>query len=54
MGKKFKRLNLNLRNGSEMRIGLIDGSTENWLTSSMEVGSLAELKEISGIQTDIF
>jgi len=35
-------------------IGLIEGTTENWATTSMEVQSLAELKARSGIETDLF
>ena len=35
-------------------IGLVKGTTENWCTSKMEVHSLAELKEKSGIDTSIF
>jgi hypothetical protein len=35
-------------------IGLIEGTTENWSTTKMEVRSLAELKARSGIETDLF
>ena len=35
-------------------IGLIEGTTENWSTTKMEVHSLAELKARSGIDTDLF
>jgi hypothetical protein len=35
-------------------IGLMEGSTENWSTTKMEVQSLAELKARSGIETDLF
>ena len=35
-------------------IGLMDGTTENWSTTKMEVQSLAELKARSGIETDLF
>ena len=35
-------------------VGLIEGTTENWSTSAMEVHSLGELKRRSGIKTDIF
>ena len=35
-------------------IGLMEGTTENWSTSKMEVQSLAELKARSGIETDLF
>ena len=53
-GKEVQETESSPKKWLKTKIGLIDGSTENWLTSSMEVGSLAELKEISGIQTDIF
>ena len=35
-------------------IGLMEGTTENWSTTKMEVQSLAELKVRSGIETDLF
>jgi hypothetical protein len=35
-------------------IGVMEGTTENWATTSMEVNSLAELKARSGIETDLF
>jgi hypothetical protein len=35
-------------------IGLMEGTTENWSTTKMEVQSLAELKERSGLETDLF
>ena len=35
-------------------IGLVKDKKENWYTSKMEVHSLAELKEKSGIETSIF
>ncbi len=35
-------------------IGLMEGTTENWSTTKMEIQSLAELKARSGIETDLF
>ena len=35
-------------------IGLVPDKQENWYTSNLEVHSLAELKEKSGIETSIF
>jgi len=35
-------------------IGVMEGTTENWATTSMEIQSLAELKAKSGIETDLF
>ena len=36
------------------KVGLVPDKQENWYTSKMEVHSLAELKEKSGIATSIF
>lgn len=36
------------------KVGLIQGTTENWFTNTMEVKTLAELKAKSGIATDLF
>ena len=35
-------------------IGTVEGTTENWATSRMEVRSLADLKARSGVETDLF
>ena len=35
-------------------VGLIKDKKEDWSTKSLEVNSLAELKEKSGIETSIF
>ena len=35
-------------------IGTVKGTTENWVTSVMEVRSLADLKARSGVETDLF
>ena len=35
-------------------VGLVPHTKENWYTSKMEVHSLAELKDKSGIETSIF
>jgi len=45
--KKFKKW-------LKQEIGLVPDKQENWYTSKMEVHSLAELKEKSGIETSIF
>ena len=45
--KKFKKW-------LKQEIGLVPDKQENWYTSKMEVHSLAELKERSGIETSIF
>ena len=43
-----------LKDWLKKEIGTIKGTTENWVTSVMEVRSLAELKAKSGIETDLF
>jgi len=43
-----------LKRWLKKEIGAIEGTTENWMTSAMEVRSLAELKARSGIDTDLF
>ena len=43
-----------LKRWLKKEIGAIEGTTENWMTSAMEVRSLAELKARSGIETDLF
>jgi len=43
-----------LKRWLKKEIGLVPDKTENWYTSKMEVHSLAELKEKSGIETSIF
>ena len=35
-------------------IGVMKGTRENWNTAKLEVKSLAELKKVSGISTDLF
>jgi hypothetical protein len=36
------------------KVGAIPGTSENWSTTSVEVRSLAELKRISEVETDLF
>ena len=43
-----------LKNWLKKEVGVIPHRTENWYTSKMEVNSLAELKEKSGIDTPLF
>ena len=45
--KKFKKW---LRK----EVGLVPGTHENWFTARLEVNSLAELKAVSGVETDLF
>jgi len=53
-GKKVQEIEAIFKKWLKKEIGLIKGTTENWSTTSMEVQSLAELKERSGIETDLF
>lgn len=43
-----------LKDWLKTEIGTVQGTTENWETSRMEVRSLADLKARSGIETDLF
>ena len=42
------------KNWLKKEIGTVKGTTENWVTSVMEVRSLADLKARSGVETDLF
>ena len=53
-GKKVQETEALFKKWLKKEIGLMEGTTENWSTTSMEVQSLAELKERSGIETDLF
>ena len=43
-----------LKQWLKKEIGLVAGTTENWYTKDLQVTSLEDLKEISGINTSIF
>ena len=43
-----------LKDWLKKEIGTVKGTTENWVTSAMEVRSLADLKARSGVETDLF
>tara|TARA_B100001250_G_C19654468_1_gene724193 strand:+ start:547 stop:732 length:186 start_codon:yes stop_codon:yes gene_type:complete len=53
-GQEVLETEVKLKTWLKKEVGLIPGSTENWYTSKMEVHSLSELKEKSGIETSIF
>jgi hypothetical protein len=53
-GKKVWETEAALKKWLKKNIGVMEGTTENWSTTSMEVQSLAELKTKSGIETDLF
>ena len=54
LGQKVLDIEKAFKKWLKKEIGLMDGTTENWSTSKMEVHSLAELKARSGIETDLF
>ena len=53
-GDQIFEIEKKLKQWLKKEIGVVDGTTENWFISKMEVHSLAELKENSGIETSIF
>jgi hypothetical protein len=53
-GKKVQEIEALFKKWLKKEIGLMEGTTENWSTTKMEVQSLAELKARSGIETDLF
>ena len=54
LGQKVLDTETAFKKWLKKEIGLMDGTTENWSTSKVEVQSLAELKARSGIETDLF
>lgn len=53
-GKLVYETEIRFKKWLRKEIGLIKGTTENWVTTSMEVQTLSELKKRSGIQTELF
>ena len=53
-GNMVFQIEKKLKKWLKIEVGVVKGTTENWYTSKMEVHSLAELKEKSGIETSIF
>ena len=53
-GYEVQEIEQKLKQWLKKEIGLVPDKQENWYTSKMEVHSLAELKEKSGIETSIF
>ena len=53
-GQKVLDAEKALKKWLKEKVGLIEGTTENWSTATLEVQSLAELKTKSGIKTDLF
>jgi hypothetical protein len=52
-GKEVLKLETAFKKWLKNEIGVIEGTTENWSTFSMKVSSFAELKERSGIYSDL-
>ena len=53
-GNEVHTTEVKLKKWIKKEVGLVPHKTENWYTSNLEVHSLAELKEKSGIETSIF
>jgi hypothetical protein len=53
-GKRVWETEAVLKKWLKKNIGVMEGTAENWATTSMEVHSLAELKAKSGIETGLF
>ena len=54
MVMRYKKTERKLKKWLKKEIGVVPDKTENWYISQMEVHSLSELKEKSGIKTSIF
>ena len=54
IGRSVLSVETALKRWLRAEIGVVEGTEENWMTSAMEVRSLAELKTRSGIETDLF
>ena len=53
-GKTVLKAEVSLKRWLKDCIGVIEGTTENWSTATLEVNSLAEIKKRSKIKTDLF
>ena len=53
-GQLVLDLETELKKWLKEKIGTLEGTKENWFTNKMEVNSLAELKDKSGIDNPIF
>jgi hypothetical protein len=53
-GDQVLDLEKKLKKWLRKEVGLVPGTHENWFTSRLEVNSLAELKAVSGVETDLF
>lgn len=53
-GDQVLDLEKKLKKWIRREVGLVPGTHENWFTARLEVNSLAELKAVSGVDTDLF
>jgi hypothetical protein len=53
-GDQVLDLENKLKQWLRREVGLVPGTHENWFTARLEVNSLAELKAVSGVETDLF
>lgn len=53
-GVEVQKVEALLKKWLRNEVGIIPGTTENWQTIDLEIRSLAELKRLSGISTNIF
>ena len=53
-GEKIFQTETTLKMWFKAEIDAIEGTSENWATTAMEVHSVAELKAKSGVETDLF
>lgn len=53
-GDEVLRTEKELKQWLRREVGLVPGTHENWFTARLEVRSLAELKQKSGVQTELF
>lgn len=53
-GEKVFEVEKALKKWLRLEVGLVPGKHENWFTTALEVRSLAELRQRSGVETDLF
>ena len=53
-GDQVLDLERKLKKWLRKEVGLVPGTLENWFTARLEVNSLAQLKAVSGVETDLF
>ena len=54
IGRKVLDTETKIKQWIKKKVGLIDGTYENWSTKNLEIHSLMELKKLSKIKTEIF